>query len=56
MHQLTNFRHQYRKLFEIVTFGRKKNFLDFHVVYSRFSLKIFRPMQQKLEMVILRQI
>ena len=40
------------KLFEIVTFGRKKSFLDFHVVYNRFCFKVLPPIQQKLEMVI----
>ena len=57
MHKLTNFRHQYLlKLFEIVTFSRKKSFLDFNLVYNRFCFKILRSIEQKLEMVIFGQI
>ena len=55
MHKLTSFRHQYLKLFEIVTFGSGKSFLDFHLVYNE-CFKIWRPMQQKLQMVIFGQI
>ena len=36
----------------MVTFGRKKSFLDFYLVYNRFCFKILQPIQQKLEMVI----
>ena len=39
----------------MVTFGRKKNLLDFYLVYNRFFFKILRPIQQKLEMVIFEQ-
>ena len=57
MHMLTNFRHQFfLKLFGIVTFARKKSFLDFHLVYNCFCFKILRTIQQKLEMVIFGQI
>ena len=52
MHKLTNFTHQYLKLFEMVTFGRRKSFLDFYLVCNRFSFKIVRQILQKLEMVI----
>ena len=45
MHELTDFSHQYLKLFELVTFGRK-SFLDFYLVNNRF--KNLRPMPQKL--------
>ena len=54
MHKFTNF-YLYLKVFEIVTFGSKKSFLDFHLVYNR-CFKILRPVQQKLEMVIFGQI
>ena len=40
------------KLFEMVTFGRKKSFLDLYLVYNRFRFKILWPIQQKLEMAI----
>ena len=39
-------------MFEIVTFGRMKSFLNFHLVYKSFRFKILRPMQQKLEMIL----
>ena len=52
MHKLTNFRHQDIKLFEMVTFGRKKNFLDSSLVYNRFCFQILRPTQQKLELAV----
>ena len=56
MYKLTNFRHQYfLKLFEMVTSGRKKSFLDFYLVPNRICFIILRPIQQKLEMVIFGQ-
>ena len=39
----------------MVTFGPKKTFVDFYVVYNHFCLQNLRPIQQKLEMAIFVQ-
>ena len=39
----------------MVTFGRKEIFLDFYLVYNRFSFKILQTIQQKLEKVTFGQ-
>ena len=34
----------------MVTFGGRKSFLDFCLVYNRFCYKVLRPIENKLEL------